>query len=57
MQEGMRREREEEGVKSASVPWKFVPAEGHRRQGLVQGGLGTTTREWSLQQQEQKGKG
>lgn len=54
MQEGMRREREEEGVKSASVPWKFVPAEGCRQQGLVQGGLATNTSERSLQQEQKE---
>lgn len=54
MQEGMRREREEEGVKSASVPSKFVPADGCRQQGLLQGGLGTTAREWSLQQEQKE---
>lgn len=52
MQEGMRRKRKEEGVKSASVPWKFVPAEGYRWQGLVQGGLEATTGELSLQQEQ-----
>lgn len=51
----MRKEREEEGLKDVSDPWKFVLAEGRRWYGLVQEGLRKTTRVESAAGSEREG--